>query len=360
LADRYKLVLAMQHLRTIGLLAFSTLAVFGQAPATPAGAPQAGKFERIRVHGASLEGNLAGDSADRDVSIYLPPSYAAATARRYPVLYMLHGYTDSDARWFGLTGAHFVNVPASVDKAWAAGAAEMIIVMPNAFTKYAGSMYSNSVATGDWEAYVARDLVAYVDAHYRTIARRESRGLAGHSMGGYGAVRIGMKYPQVFNAIYAQSPCCMGANLTPSAAQMEKAAAITTPEQFEKADFGTKAMMASAAAWSPNPANPPSFYDLPVQDGKPVREVIAKWAANAPLAMVHQYIPQIKTFAAVAFDAGDKDTGIAQTVRELSAIFKGYGIAHFTEIYEGDHVNRIGDRIEKNVMPFFTKNLTVK
>ena len=56
-------------------------------------------------------------------------------------------------------------------------------------------MYSNSVTTGDWETFVAKDLVGYIDSHYRTLARRESRGLAGHSMGGYGTMRIGMKYP---------------------------------------------------------------------------------------------------------------------------------------------------------------------
>jgi len=283
------------------LVALIAVALLAQTPA-PAAAHK-GKFERIKVHGASLEGNLSGDSADRDVSIYLPPSYGTSGARRYPVLYMLHGYTDSDERWFGLRGQHFINVPTAVDKAWAAGSAEMIIVMPNSYTKFAGSMYSNSVATGDWEAFVARDLVAYVDSHYRTIARREARGLAGHSMGGYGTIRIGMKYPQVFVAMYAQSPCCMAANLNPSPEAMGQAAAITTAEQFDKAGFGTKAMLASAAAWAPNPKNPPFFLDLPVQDGKPVPEVIAKWAANAPLSMVHQYISQIKTYKGVAFDA---------------------------------------------------------
>src|SRR5438876_4461316 len=102
----------------------------------------AGKLERITVHGDSLVGNLSGDSPDRLVSVYLPPSYAAQPQRRYPVLYLLHGFTDSDANWFGFSGAHFVNVPGATDRASAAGARELIIVMPNAFTKFAGSMYS--------------------------------------------------------------------------------------------------------------------------------------------------------------------------------------------------------------------------
>ena len=115
--------------------------------------------QRIVVHGESLVGNLAGDSPDRQVSVYLPPSYAGQAHRRYPVLYLLHDFTDSDAKWFGLEGKHFVNVPTAVDAAFAHGVAEMIVVMPNAFTRYQGSMYSNSAVTGDWETFVTRDLV---------------------------------------------------------------------------------------------------------------------------------------------------------------------------------------------------------
>ena len=60
-----------------------------------------GKFERIKVHGKSLEGNLSEDSADRDVSIYLPPGYAKERNKRYPVVYLLHGFTDSDVGGLG-------------------------------------------------------------------------------------------------------------------------------------------------------------------------------------------------------------------------------------------------------------------
>jgi enterochelin esterase-like enzyme len=275
------------------------------------------------------------------------------------VLYLLHGYTDSDARWFGLAGKHFVNVQASVDKANANGAREFIIVMPDAFTKYAGSMYSNSVTTGDWEAFVTRDLVAYVDGHYRTLAKPASRGLAGHSMGGYGTVRIGMKYPGVFSSLYALSPCCMGASLEPNAQTMAQAADAKTQQQFDALGFGAKAMIASAAAWSPNPRTPP-YFDLPMVNGKPVPDTIAKWAANAPLAMVHQNIPNLKKYTAIAMDAGDRDTGIAQTVKDLDQILTGYGVKHVAEIYGGDHVDHISERLEKKVFPFFSEHLAFK
>src|SRR5690606_3444161 len=165
------------------------LAVVSLAVASPLAAqPPARKLERIRVPGPSLEGNLEGDDATRDVFVYLPPSYSRDTRRRYPVVIFLHGYTSTAEAY-----VRTLALPQSADNAIAGGAREMIVVLPDAFTAYSGSMYSSSVTTGDWESYIAGDLVDYIDTHYRTLARRESRGLSGHSMGGYGTVRIGMK-----------------------------------------------------------------------------------------------------------------------------------------------------------------------
>jgi S-formylglutathione hydrolase FrmB len=316
-----------------------------------------GKYERLKVHGRSLEGNLSNDAADRDVSVYLPPSYAKEKGRRYPVLYLLHGFTDSDDRWFGLR-QHFINVPLTADKAFAAGVPEMIIVMPNAFTKFHGSMYSNSVTTGDWEAFIAQDLVSFVDGHYRTIPDRASRGLAGHSMGGYGTVRLGLKSPEVFSNLYALSPCCMAPNMNPGSAMEKQIELIKTQEDIDKANFGILAQLASAAAWSPDPKNPPFYFALPVKDGQMQPDVVARWAANAPLAMVHQYVPSLRKFKAIAMDAGDKDMGINDTVRTLDQILTNYGIQHVSEIYEGDHVSRVAERLASKVLPFFGTNLS--
>jgi len=130
-------------------------AVVTVAPAYPqAGSAPEGVHERIEVYGPSLEGNLEGDSPTRLVSVYLPASYATDTERRYPVVYLLHGYTDSDDRWYGMI-QHFIDVPAVADATLANGGADdMILVTPNAYTAYKGSMYSSSVTTGDWESFV--------------------------------------------------------------------------------------------------------------------------------------------------------------------------------------------------------------
>ncbi len=162
------------------------------------------KVEHIKIHSAALEGNLEGDAVDRDVIVFLPPSYQTESNRRYPVVYALHGYSIGAEQW-----SHEIHVPQTIEGAFAQGSHEMIVVLPDSKTIYNGSMYSSSETTGDFERFIYHDVVAYIDAHYRTIPDRESRGLAGHSMGGYGAARIGMKHPDVFGALYIMSPCCL-------------------------------------------------------------------------------------------------------------------------------------------------------
>ena len=338
----------------------STGAAGAQAPTPSAPKPptRANAVEHIKVHGKSLEGNLEGDSPDRDVTIYLPPSYATDRTRRYPVVYLLHGYGGRDDTFNG----RLATLPDSEDKLVASGAAkEMIVVTPNAFSLHKGSMYSNSVTTGDWETYVAHDLVAYMDSHYRTISNRMSRGLAGHSMGGYGAVRIGMKRPDVFSSLYLMSSCCLNAQLNPQPGRMAEAEAIKTREAAEEAGrgrgFGPSVNLAEGAAWSPNPNNPPLYLDLPVKDGNVQPDVVAKWAANAPLAMVAQYIPNLKMYHAIAMEVGTKDNLMA-TNKELEQTFTRFGVMHTYEEYEGDHTNKVFERIEQKVLPFFSNNLS--
>jgi S-formylglutathione hydrolase len=319
---------------------------------------QSGTVEHIRVHGKLLEGNLEGDSPDRPVSIYLPRSYAKEKSRRYPVVYFLHGFTDSDDKWYGPT-KHWINLPTVLDKAFAVtGALEMIFVTPNAFTRYQGSMYSNSVTTGDWEGFIVKELVPYIDAHYRTIPKPGSRGLAGHSMGGYGTIRIGMRHPEVFSSIYLLSACCMAVPQATIEQAGQKAETVKTPADVESADFMAKIAVAWSAAWAPNPKSAPLYLDLPTKDSKLQDVVLAKYHANEPLYMLDQYVDNLRKLHGIGLDAGDKDQWITINTQELDRVLTSYGIAHQFEIYDGDHLNHIADRIETKVVPFFSKNLS--
>jgi S-formylglutathione hydrolase len=317
----------------------------------------AGRVEQITVHGKSLEGNLEADSPDRDATVYLPPSYTSDQNRRYPVVYLLHGYGGREDTFT----ARLASLQESGDRLGAAqGYSEQIVVTPSAYTLHKGSMYSNSPTTGDWERFIAEDLVAYMDGHYRTLASRLSRGLAGHSMGGYGALRIGMKRPDVFMSLYIMSACCLTPNRSPQPDAMAAADAIKTREQAEEAargrGFGPSVNLASAAAWSPNPKNPPLFLDLPVKDGKVRPDIVAKWVANSPLEMIGQHVEELKKYYAIAIEIGTKDTLLASN-KQLHDAMTRLRIPHYYEEYDGDHTNKVRERIERSVLPFFSKNL---
>jgi enterochelin esterase-like enzyme len=311
--------------------------------------------ERIKIHGTALENNLEGDLVDRDAIVFLPPSYARDRSRRFPVVYALHGYSIGADQW-----TKEIQVPQTIEGAFGKGTKEMIVVLPDSKTLHNGSMYSGSVTTGDFETYVARDVVTYIDAHYRTIPDRNSRGLAGHSMGGYGATRIGMKHPEVFGALYIMSPCCLsargGSGGAPSNPANETAlAAVKTPADAATLPFGLRAQLASAAAWSPNPDNPPLYLDLPI--GPNQQMVLAKWAANAPLAFIDQYVGSLRRYRAIGIDVGDMDNLKVDTAK-LHDILDHYKIPNTFEIYSGTHTSNVAVRFQEFVMPFFGKTLS--
>ncbi len=319
--------------------------------------------EHIKVHGTALEGNLEGDAVDRDVIVFLPPSYQKEKKRRYPVIYALHGYSIGAEQW-----THEIHVPQTIEGAFSKGSREAIIVVPDSKTVYNGSMYSSSATTGDFEKFIYHDVVAYIDAHYRTIPNCESRGLVGHSMGGYGASRIGMKHPDVFGALYIMSPCCMssmaGGGPGPADQMKERAiasekkvAAATSPADLAAQSPGfAAAQYATAAAWAPDPKNPPLYFDLPTRNGVLQPDIVAKYAANSPLTFVDQYIGNLKQYRAIAMDVGDQD-GLRFDATKLHDILDNYGIANSFEIYSGTHTSAVADRFQNHVLPFFSKNL---
>ena len=319
--------------------------------------------EKIKIHGSYLEGNLEGDAVDRDALVYLPPSYEKDKHRRYPVVYALHGYFIGAEQW-----SHEIHVPQTIEGGFAQGAKEFIVVLPDSKTIYLGSMYSSSVTTGDFENYIAHDVVAYMDAHYRTIPERTSRGLVGHSMGGYGASRIGMKHADVFGALYIMSPCCLspmtGGGPVPAdkmkevaIANEQKVAGAHTPAEAAALMPGfASAQLATAAAWAPDPKNPPLYLDLATKDGVPLPEIQAKFTANAPLVFIDQYIGQLRMYRAISIDVGDQD-GLRTDTAKLHDALDKYSIANGFEIYPGTHTSAVADRFQNHVMPFFSNNL---
>ncbi|WP_228275071.1 alpha/beta hydrolase [Stakelama tenebrarum] len=306
-------------------------------------------IEQISVHSPAIEGNLEGNSADREVFVLLPPGYDSAPERRYPVVYFLHGFTAHAATYVERGEA------LEAAKAVMAEGPELILVFPDSYTRHGGSMYSTSPTTGDFEGFVTRDLIAYVDSHYRTIATRESRGLAGHSMGGYGTLKLGMKYPDLFSSLYAMSPCCTAP--TPITGEQAAQLAQVTPEQADNAPFFLRAALASFAAWSPAPDKPPFFFDTGAQeDGTVDPIVVGRLAANAPEVMLPQYLPALARMEAIGMEVGDSDFLIDGIVAMHEAMTR-FGLAHDWEVYQGDHMNRLPVRFREKLLPFFQQHL---
>jgi enterochelin esterase-like enzyme/dienelactone hydrolase len=313
-------------------------------------------IERIKVHSPSIEGNLEGNSADRDVIVVLPPSYRADPSRRYPVLYALHGYSIGAEQWI-----MEIHVPQVVEGAFAQGVPEMIVVLPDSKTVHNGSMYSTSLTTGDFEDFIAHDLVGYIDGHYRTVPDRKSRGLVGHSMGGYGAARIGFRHADVFGALYLMSPCCMqarpgGGPLTPE--MLASIATLKPSDDMSKAPFPVRGLLAMASAWSPDPARPPLYLDVPYdKDGKPIDTVFGRWSANSIFNILETSVPNLKRYAAIAMDVGDQDT-LKTDTQALHERMLAYGIPNDFELYQGTHTSRVAFRWQDHVLPFFGKHLS--
>jgi hypothetical protein len=132
--------------------------------------------------------------------------------------------------------------------------------------------------------------------------------------------------------------------------------AMKAPADSASLPFFPRAQLAVAAAWSPNPKNPPLFLDLPTKDGQPRADVLARWAANAPLAFIDQYIGDLRRYAGIAIDVGDQDR-LKDDSEKLQEVLVRNGIASTFEIYAGNHTNKVADRFQNHVLPFFGRTL---
>jgi hypothetical protein len=163
-----------------------------------------------------------------------------------------------------------------------------------------------------------------------------------------------MSYPQVFDSIWAQSACCV----SPRTETVESATAMAAVkiEGVDQSGFGMRAGLASMTAWSPNPQNPPFYADFPLKDGAVDPLVIAKWANNSPLAMVASHLAALRSFDAIGSDVGTKD-GLIRDDTLIHEELARFGVEHRWETYEGTHTDKIGQRFDEVVLPFFAEHL---
>ncbi|MHC4371278.1 MAG: alpha/beta fold hydrolase, partial [Planctomycetota bacterium] len=309
-----------------------------------------------QITSPSLEGNLLGDPATREVIVYLPPSYDQGG--NFPVVYLLHGYTGN-ARTFvsdAYTGFYWPaesdfpegGIYSLLNDLIAAGdLKEMIVVMPDASNLYGGSWYANSELTGNYEDYIVEDLVGYIDSNYRTVPSRDSRAIVGHSMGGHGAMKLAMKHPDVFGAVASHGGALyfeVLKGLMPAVIE-ENPAGITGPAPDKPM---TSVCYSMSAAFSPNLANPPFFVDLPFEYPSPeiIDEVWDRIMEHDVLTMLGTYGTNVSSLRGIYMDVGAQDEFASNFQTDaLHQALDAAGIVHECEIYSGTHYDRLFERL---------------
>ncbi len=310
---------------------------------------------RVEIHAFEsrvLAGNPAGDPHVRRVPVWLPPSYDASPARRYPVLFVLAGFTGR-GRMLLNDNAWSPALDDRLDALVAAGCGEAIVVMPDCFTRFGGSQYVNSAATGRYADHLVDELVPWADATFRTLGARAHRGVAGKSSGGFGALTLGMTRPDVFAAVACHSgdmcfDYCYRVDLPKACSVIQEAGGTRAfLERFEakpqkgKDDFLALNILGMAACYSPDPAAELGVA-LPFDLGTGAfrEDVWARWLAFDPLLRLGACEAALRSLALLYLDCGTKDEfhlhhGARQLVRGLAA----RGIPHQYEEFDDGHMN---------------------
>jgi S-formylglutathione hydrolase len=353
----------MRLLKT-GIVLLIILIVANHFPMVSPAPAAVGRLVADSLESPALAANLLGDSARREVSVYLPPGYDQATGQRYPVVYLLHGFKAKNKLWTGQgqPGRGLRLQELADDLINRKIISPLIIVMPDADNAYGGSFYLNSAVTGRWEDFICRDLVDYIDRTYRTIPVARSRGLAGHSMGGYGALWLGMHHPEIFGAVYGLSPACLVFTehfLKLQRSNVLNVAKLTDRDRFPDLEWRDQVVIAAGAAVAPDPARPPWLADFPLTEvnGQEVlnEDLWRRWLQKDPYSQVASRRANLARLK-LAFDMGTADRMLPQC-RMMHQALNELGVPHTFEEYQGDHASHLRERLHDRVLPFFDKSL---
>jgi len=295
--------------------------------------------------------------------VYLPPGYQnQASAPRYPVIYSLHGASVGYE-------AYDLMYPL-VDALWLTGSVKhFILVMPDGQAEpFQGSFYSNSSLYGNYEDYIAEDLITFIDENFRTLAEPSYRAIMGHSMGSYGAFKIALKHPELFIGVAGHSGPLNIEMLDLLIPDLKAENGQNPP--FNWAPGAGKSLtnlaFSMAGAFSPNPAAE-HLVDFPLdQNGELIADVMNRWKDHNIARMAQSFAkPQA---IGIYFDCGNQDNYKLQFHnRALSDSLRAYGIVHQYVEYPGDHNSGLPFRVPVAIRfldrlfgtPTATENLTM-
>ena len=352
-----------------------------------AGSPE-GQLINTMIPAPSLKNNIFGIPLEQKVTIYLPPSYENSQ-EKFPVVYFLSGFSTPIhyfTSWRVFQGFHLKE---SMDRLISEGKIqEMIVVIPNAHTFLLGSFYTNSSVTGNWEDYIVEDLLSYIDSNFRTKQTAEARGIAGHSMGGSGALELGMKHPDRFGTVYALNPGVFGPDglgeHTMFASEETIQSFLDKSEVFESLkeneaktsymsfitnlilsnDIPTVFSYAYGTAFAPNSQKSPPYIDYPYTktangfevdstSWKKYENGFGGWAEK-----VAKHKGNLLKLRSITIDLGMQDYHgwIPEGCIYLSSLLESAGITHQLLKHEGNHGDKLRERLEGYMFPFFSEH----
>ncbi len=344
----------------LAVLSFALLAFTPQAVAS-----SDSQVVSREIRSAKFAQNKIGVSPVRDMVIYLPAGYDRSNAR-YPVIYFLPNPFDSYRAPFEKNGAQGL-----FDRAIQVGVIDkFILVCVDMTTPVGSSWYVNSPVTGNWEDFVVQELVPYVDKSFRTLASRDSRGIAGDFMGGYGALRFGMTHPEVFGSVYALHPVGTGSGIYTmySRPDWEALANAKSLDDLGKEVYsGLGIFISIFQAHLPNTSKPPLYIDLQAhKEGDNLRidsAVTARLRDSFFIeSLVPKYADNLKSLRGLKFDwaRSDPNQDHVYANQALTHKLNEFGIVHEAEEYNGVWGTGNwgeGGRIFTEVLPFFQRNL---
>ncbi len=312
---------------------------------------QRGQVVVEQITSEVLRGNALNDPHTRELFVYLPPSYEQHTKRRFPVVYCLTGFTGR-GRMLLNTQAFSPNLAERMDALIACGhAGEMILVMPDCFTRLGGSQYINSTATGRYEDHLIKEIVPFVDRHFRTRAEAAGRAVVGKSSGGYGALVNAMRHADVFGAAASHSgDCYFEYGYLPDFPKTFRAIAgdagkfiekFWSEEKKGKNDITALNIIAMSACYSPDPSAPLGFrLPFDTTTGEIDNAVWARWLTHDPVRMVEHHAEHLRSLKLLYLDAGTQDKFHLDTgARILATRLREHNIQFIHEEFDDGHMN---------------------
>lgn len=305
------------------------------------------------IYSPGLEGNLLGDPSTQPVKIYLPTGYDHYPNNEYPVLYLLHGHDGNYNSFYSLFGIQSLLDDLISSKV----IVPMIVVTPNGTNKYTGCMYRNSYVSGHWEDFIVRDVIQNVESKYSILNQTLSRGLCGHSSGGYGALVIAMKHPYLYSSL-----CAIATSLTSFAdaflegngkATIIEAAGVTTYNSG--LPTGVIRRFSNAVAFAPDSAAKPALGRFPFSaEGEFIDSTWQKWLMHDPYSILQTSVDSMLKLNAIQMYAGNGDF-LSSRSEMFHEVLDDHEIEHGFDIYTGDHDPT---PVLDDMLIFFSEHLT--